>query len=69
MKKYLVILFAAVVTSVATAQKPIVLSLEQSGADEIIENLWNNTTAPHSNGITADESINEKCELFNTTTA
>jgi acetyl esterase/lipase len=67
MKKYLVILFAAVVTSVATAQKPIVLSLEQSGADEIVENLWNNTTAPHSNGITADESINEKCELFNTT--
>lgn len=67
MKKTLVILFAAVVTSVATAQKPIVLSLEQSGADEIVENLWNNTTAPHSNGITADESINEKCELFNTT--
>lgn len=67
MKKYLVILFAAAVTSVATAQKPIVLSLEQSGADEIVENLWNNTTAPHSNGITADESINEKCELFNTT--
>ena len=67
MKKYLVILFAAVVTSVATAQKPIVLSLEQSGADEIVENLWNNTTAPHSNGITVDESINEKCELFNTT--
>ena len=67
MKRFLVILFAAVVTSVATAQKPIVLSLEQSGADEIVENLWNNTTAPHSNGITADESINEKCELFNTT--
>ena len=67
MKKSLVILFAAAVTSVATAQKPIILSLEQSGADEIVENLWNNTTAPHSNGITADESINEKCELFNTT--
>lgn len=67
MKKYLVILFAAVVTSVATAQKPVVLSLEQSGADEIVENLWNNTSAPHSNGITADESINEKCELFDTT--
>ena len=67
MKRVLYILFAAVVTSVATAQKPVVLSLEQSGADEIVENLWNNTSAPHSNGITADESINEKCELFDTT--
>ena len=67
MKRTLIILIAAVVTSVATAQKAIVLSLEQSGADEIIENLWNNATAPHSNGITADESINEKCELENTT--
>lgn len=67
MRRSLVILFAAVVTSVATAQKPVVLSLEQSGADEIVENLWNNTSAPHSNGITADESINEKCELFDTT--
>ena len=67
MKRVLYILFAAVVTSVATAQKPVVLSLEQSGADEIVENLWNNTSAPHSIGITADESINEKCELFDTT--
>ena len=67
MKRVLYILFAAVVTSVATAQKPVVLSLEQSGADEIVENLWNNTSAPHSNGITADESINDKCELFDTT--
>lgn len=67
MKKYLVILFAAVVTSVATAQKPVVLSLSESGADEIVENIWNNSTAPHSNGITEDESINEKCELFYTT--
>ena len=67
MKRVLYILFAAVVTSIATAQKPVVLSLEQSGADEIVENLWNNTSAPHSNGITADESINEKCELFDTT--
>ena len=67
MKKALVILFAAVVTSVATAQKPIVISTAHSGADEIVENLWNNATAPHSNGITADESINEKYELFDTT--
>ena len=67
MKKTLAILFAAVVTSVATAQKPIVISAAHSGADEIIENLWNNSTAPHSNGITADESINEKYELFDTT--
>ena len=67
MKKTLAILFAAVVTSVATAQKPIVISTDHSGADEIVENLWNNSTAPHSNGITADESINEKFELMDTT--
>ena len=67
MRRALIVLVAAVVTSLATAQKAIVLSLEQSGADEIVENLWNNTTAPHSNGITADESLNEKCELENTT--
>ena len=66
MKKVLAILFAAVVTSVATAQKPIIISAAHSGADEIVENLWNNSTAPHSNGITADESINEKYELMNT---
>ena len=66
MKKVLAILFAAVVTSVATAQKPIIISADHSGADEIIENLWNNSTAPHSNGVTADESINEKYELMDT---
>ena len=67
MKKVLFILFAAVVTSVATAQKPIVISAAHSGADEIVENLWNNSTAPHSNGVTDDECINEKYELTNTT--
>lgn len=67
MKRSLIILFAAVVTSVATAQKPVIISADHSGADEIIENLWNNSTAPHSNGIIADESINEKFELFDTT--
>ena len=63
MRRSLVILFAAVVTSVATAQKPIIIPSSHSGADEVVENLWNNSTAPHSNGITADESINEKYEL------
>ena len=67
MRKLLVILFAAVVTSVATAQKPIIIPASHSGADEVVENLWNNSTAPHSNGITADECINEKYELTNTT--
>lgn len=66
MKKVLAILFAAVVTSVATAQKTIIISADHSGADEVIENLWNNSTAPHSNGVTADESINEKYELMDT---
>ena len=67
MRRSLVILFAAVVTSVATAQKPIIIPASHSGADEVVENLWNNSTAPHSNGITADECINEKYELTNTT--
>lgn len=53
-------------TSVVSAQKTVLLSLETSGADYIVENFWNNTTAPHSNGITADESINHKMELFGT---
>lgn len=66
MKRLIYILFAFA-TTYAVAQKPVVLSLSESGADEIVENIWNNSTAPHSNGITEDESINEKCELFYTT--
>lgn len=66
MKRALVTIIASAVIMAASAQKTVVLSLEQSGADQIIENFWNNTTAPHSNGITADESINHKMELFNT---
>lgn len=66
MKRIIAALFASMVTMSALAQKTVVLSLEKSGADQIVENFWNNTTAPHSNGITADESINHKCELFNT---
>ncbi|MBQ9138713.1 MAG: alpha/beta hydrolase [Alistipes sp.] len=66
MRRLLTILIATVTLATASAQKRVVLSLEQSGADQIVENFWDNTTAPHSNGITADETINHKCELFNT---
>ena len=67
MKRLIAILLAVMAVAVTSAQKTVVLSKEQSGADHIVENFWNNTTAPHSNGITADESINQKMELFNTT--
>ena len=43
MKKLFIILAAAAVTMSASAQKTITLSLEESGADEIITNFWNNT--------------------------
>lgn len=66
MKRLLTIIVALVWTFGASAQTTVTLSKEESGADEIVANLWNNSTAPHSNGITADETINEKWELFNT---
>ena len=46
-------------TSVS-AQKTITLTLEESGADEIITNFWNNKTAPHSNEESHDEKINAR---------
>ena len=42
MKKFFMILAAAAVAINTSAQKTITLSKEQSGADEIIENFWNN---------------------------
>lgn len=66
MKSCLTILFAFAAILNVSAQKAVVFSLEDSGADQIYTNLWNNTTAPHSNNMTGDESVNEKWELFNT---
>ena len=59
-------ILAAVVTTVnVMAQKTITLSKEESGADEIIK-LWDNSTAPHSNGERRDEKINERLHFSQT---
>lgn len=56
------------VAAMATAQgQTITLSLEESGADEIVTNYWDNSTAPHSNELTGAEKINHKMDLSNTT--
>ena len=60
MKKFFIILAATAVAINVSAQKTITLSLEESGADEIITNFWNNDKAPHSNFETRDEKINER---------
>lgn len=55
-------------TSIASAQKSVGVSPEESGADEVVM-LWNNATAPHSNGITEDEEIkriNNKIDMYKT---
>ena len=47
----------------ASAQKRVVVSLEDSGADEIVH-YWDNSTAPHSNELTVDEQIiNSKFDM------
>ena len=56
----MILLAAAAFALNASAQKTITLSLEESGADEIITGYWNNTNAPHSNEETADEAINAR---------
>ena len=60
MKKLFIMIATAAIAISASAQKTITLSLEQSGADEIITNFWNNSKAPHSNEETRDEKINER---------
>ena len=66
MKKFFMILAAAAVAINASAQKTITLSKEQSGADEIITNFWNNDKAPHSNFETRDEKLNERLHFSQT---
>ena len=50
----------------AFAQKTITLTKEQSGADLIIANFWNNSNAPHSSEETRDEEINERWHFTRT---
>lgn len=60
MKKLFILLAASAMAVTASAQKTITLSLEESGADQIITNFWNNKTAPHSSEETRDEEINAR---------
>ena len=60
------LIVALLLATTAVAQQAHLFSLEESGADEIVAAYWDNSTAPHSNGVTETESINEKWELFNT---
>ncbi|MBQ5753679.1 MAG: alpha/beta hydrolase [Alistipes sp.] len=66
MKKTLILVLALGFALTSSAQKTITLSTEVSGADEIVV-LWDNTTAPHSNGITEDEGINDNLDMVKTT--
>ncbi len=65
MKRALTILLSLAVAITAMAQKRVVATLEQSGADEIVH-YWDNSTAPHSNGITEDETINARLDMSQT---
>ena len=66
MKRALLTLAATLSLLAASAQKTITLSKEQSGADEIITNFWNNSKAPHSNEETRDEKLNERLHFSQT---
>ena len=63
MKRFLTLALMAGVIFAASAQKRVVVSLEDSGADEIVH-YWDNSTAPHSNYLTVDEQIiNSKFDM------
>ena len=66
MKRLLTLILSLAVALTATAQRRVVATAEQSGADEIVQ-YWNNSTAPHSNGITDDETIDDKLNMSQTT--
>ncbi|MBQ2993512.1 MAG: alpha/beta hydrolase [Alistipes sp.] len=66
MKRFIVMLATTAMAINVSAQKTITLSKEESGADEIITNYWNNSTAPHSNEETKDEEINARKHFTHT---
>ena len=66
MKRLLTLILSLAVALTATAQRRVVATAEQSGADEVVQ-YWNNSTAPHSNGITDDETIDDKLNMSQTT--
>lgn len=62
MKRFLTLTLLAGIILSATAQKRVVVSLEDSGADEIVH-YWDNSTAPHSNEIAEEEQMNKKFDM------
>ncbi len=66
MKRLLTLILSLAVALTATAQRRVVATAEQSGADEVVQ-YWNNSTAPHSNGITNDETIDSSLNMSQTT--
>lgn len=66
MKRLLTLILSLAVAFTATAQRRVIATAEQSGADEVVQ-YWNNSTAPHSNGITDDETIDDKLNMSQTT--
>ena len=66
MKRLLTLILSLAVALTATAQRRVVATAEQSGADEVVQ-YWSNSTAPHSNGITDDETIDDKLNMSQTT--
>lgn len=62
MKRFVTLTLLAGIILSATAQKRVVVSLEDSGADEIVH-YWDNSTAPHSNELTVDEQMNKKFDM------
>lgn len=62
MKRFLTLTLLAGIILSATAQKRVVVSLEDSGADEIVH-YWDNSSAPHSNEIAEEEQMNKKFDM------
>jgi acetyl esterase/lipase len=66
MKRFSLLILLASISLAASAQKRVEVSLKDSGADELVH-YWDNSTAPHSNGITEDEQIlNSKFDMAQT---
>ncbi len=66
MKRLLAITAALLCASIIASAQPVSVSKEVSGADEILLNYWDNSTAPHSNELTGPEKINHKFDMSNT---
>lgn len=57
------------ILTLLAALLPLFAATAQNHGETAVIPIWNNTTAPHSNGITAAESEPEPCRLENTTGA